>query len=48
MKLCVRAQWPKNTMDNRKPLYSVFKIGKDIKIVKDKLFVNGVIYKPTV
>ena len=35
MKLSVRAQWPKNIMDKRKPLYSVFKIGKDVKFVKE-------------
>ena len=50
-KLSVRAQWPKEIMDKRKPLYSVFKkekdLGKDVKFVKDKLFVNGVEYKPT-
>ena len=51
-KLSVRAQWPKEIMDKRKPLYSVLKkekdLGKDVKFVKDKLFVNGVEYKPTV
>ena len=38
-------------MDKRKP-FSGFKnekdLGKDVKFVKDKLFVNGVEYKPTV
>ena len=48
-KLSVRAQWPKEIMDKRKPLYSVFKrekeLGKEVKFVKDKLFIDGEEYK---
>ena len=47
--LSVRAQWPKEIMDKRKPLYSVFNrekdLGKNVKFVKDKLFINGVEYQ---
>ena len=46
--LSVRAQWPKEIMDKRKPLYTVFKrekdLGREVKFVIEKLFIDGVEY----
>ena len=46
----VRAQWPKEVLDKRKTLYPIMnrekELGKSVKFVREKLFINGEEYKP--
>ena len=47
-KLAVKAQWPKEIIDKRKPLYPIFQKakdeGKNVRFVREKLFINGIEY----
>ena len=47
-KLAVKAQWPKEIIDKRKPLYPIFQKakdeGKNVMFVREKLFINGIEY----
>ena len=52
MRLSVREQWPRSVIDKRQSLYPIMSQerakGKVVKLIRDKLYINGHLYTPSV